>query len=111
MRRFIFITLIGLILNSTIMPEGCIKYKDEIGCTKCDKNYILKNNKCFNTEGCLFKNDDGCTSCRMGYYMKDNLCHKKDEDCLIAEDNVGCVKCKLGYYLVGDYCFIWIKTV
>ena len=91
----IFIASISLIISSTIMPEGCTKYKDEIGCTKCDKNYILRNNECFKAEGCFFKNDDGCTSCKMGYYLKDKLCYKEDKNCLSSKDNVGCVSCRI----------------
>ena len=43
-----FLALISLILSSTDIIEGCTKYKDGVGCTKCDKKYILINNQCFN---------------------------------------------------------------
>jgi len=85
MKGFITITLFSMIFSSTIYPEGCTEYRDEIGCTKCDKNYILKNNECFKTEGCLSKNDYECTSCSYGYYLFENLCYKKEENCLRAQ--------------------------
>ena len=103
MKELIICLLISLILcttddvllKSTIYPEGCETFLDEVGCTKCKNGYVLKDRECLETKGCSdSKENVGCTSCKIGYYLMKNECLIKPDSCSNTEDNVGCTSCK-----------------
>lgn len=80
-------------------------YKGSSSCSKCEKDYVLSNNRCVHSPGCKFlsSDDSQCIICNFPYTTVESVKWEKKPSCSKMYDGE-CSECSSYYYLSNGAC-------
>ena len=96
------------------LTDGCLNLGD-LGCTSCDTNYFLENNKCIRNPypsilNCgVYSDLVTCTACIQGFYFKDGVCTAVTviDKCTMYDPTattIVCTRCNFGFFVSSNAC-------